>query len=406
MRSSRPTPLVFPLCWSIVALSFTISAALLNLFVPYTTSGGGLGGKFHPATWIAVMLALVVARSRRDHGAPPYTRAALAVFACLLVSLLLRGRGGMAATIMDTHVMCTVLVLGLSRLDFEHVRKIMRLFLGIALVNVVIIAAEFAASRALLPRDGFQYHFRPAGLFGHPIMAGTLLYCAMFLVSRGLIRNTWAKPVMFVLLCGIALCGVRGPLATGALIFIEYTFRPSRSGRRADDYLFRLAIIALIPVAVVAAISAGVFDRIFDTGLWDASAATRFDIFETLGLLTEAELWQGLPEYEAASTLALAVTGNPLIENAFVGMVLHAGIPSAALLATGLLLQHGPAARANAMFALMVLVVATTTLGFGTKNMIPLAITLAGYWTWRSAREKDASAHVSRSATARHDGES
>ena len=81
-----------------------------------------------------------------------------------------------------------------------------------------------------------------------------------------------------------------------------------------------------------------------------------------------------------------------MIENAFVSVVLLAGFPVALMMAISLLIVHAPAMRHSFIFALMLVMVSATTLGFGAKNMIPTAIALSSYWTHRQFVERRRSA--------------
>jgi hypothetical protein len=380
--------------WALVCLAvvliFTLAFPALNLVMAYARPGGSFLEKFHPATWLLVPLALVLwtSPSRASGLKPRHLRWALAVFVLLFLWLATHGKGALASSFLDVHITPVVLVLALSRMSYEHTRSLLRVFVAIAAVNVLLVVVEFTLQTALVPREDFEQYFRPAGLLGHPIVAGTVFYCAMFVLSRGVVPRWLTRPAMVFFLVGIAMCGVRGPLAAGVAIFLLHIIWPSSPRMSVDDYVIDFGFLALLPLACVLALTTGALDRVLEIGLWDKSAQSRFYIFDAFEFVGRREFWHGYDGYDDIAYLATQTTGGPLVENAFASTALQAGFPSAATLAVALLILHGPAIRRSVVFGGMFVVVAMTTSGFGSKNMIPAAMTLCGYWVWRQATER------------------
>ena len=101
-----------------VLLSFTVTPPLLNEYVNYTIPGGNAAGKVHPATYIAVLLFMLVVldgitRAPLDRR----LRNWIGIFGTHTLYLLLRGKAAYAATIVDIYLTPAILLLGLTRLE-------------------------------------------------------------------------------------------------------------------------------------------------------------------------------------------------------------------------------------------------------------------------------------------------
>lgn len=383
---------IFFLSGIIILLTFTLGSPVLNLVMAYSQPGGNFLTKFHPASWLSAPLLFLVCLDQRPKAGrlPRHLIAATGVIALLVAWLAARHKGALAATFIDIHLTPAILLLALSRLPLERVRVLLRLFIALAAINVFIVFAEFAAHTHLVPQEeGAHTHefFRPFGLFDHPIQAGTLFYCAMFLLLRGVVSSVLARPLMVLLLLGVAVCGVRGPLAIAGLIFLAHVIRPANPRRHLTDYLFDFGLIVLLPIGILIAFSLGVFDRIMTLGIWEESAQSRFFIFDALDLLNSNQFWHGVDGYDVGDWLAKHTTGDQSIENAFVATIFQAGFPAAIMLGIFLVVLHAPAMLRSLLFFAAVVMVFLTTLGFGSKNMIAAGVALTGYWIWRQAVE-------------------
>jgi hypothetical protein len=404
---SRVADLQAPIFWvsgAIILLTFTLGSPLLNQLMPYSQPGGNLFTKFHPASWLGPLLLLLVWQDHAGRWRTPVGHLAwtIGVLILLIGWLAVRGKGALLATFIDIYLVPAVLLLALSRLSTQRVRLLLRIFVALAAINVFIVVIEFASQRALLPRDGYERFFRPSGLLAHPIVAGTLFYCAMFLTVRGVTSSGLMRPLAGLFLVGDALCGVRGPLTMAVLIFLMHIIRPAVPRRGLSDYVLDFGLLMLIPVGISALLLSGAFDRIMELGIWEQSAQSRFTIFDAINLLNGHQFWKGVDGYDVSEFLAKQVTGGRLIENAFVGVILLAGFPVALVSAISLFIAHAPAMRRSFLFTLMLVTVAATTLGFGAKNMIPAAIALSSYWTHRQFVERRRSAAPTTTKVNRH----
>jgi hypothetical protein len=328
---------------AMVVLIFTLSAPVLNMVVPYSLPGGSALVKFHPATWLSILLWLGIATM---NVRPPlhrhYARAAFVFFA-LAAWLMVQGKGAIAATLLDIHFSVAVLLLGFTILTFEQARSAVLIFVWIAALNVCVVALEFLTKTRVLPLENFEAFFRPAGLFGHPIACGIMFGCAMIIVSRGAVRAALVRPLMILFLVGTALCGVRGPLAAATLIFALNLIWPNRQHQSPGSRMWDLAIAIFLPLAAASAWAVGAFDRIITAGLWEDSAQSRFYIFEPLNWLSPVQFWNGINDYGTMEYLARQATGGSYIENSFVAFVFSSGILLAITLSIAILYLHLPA---------------------------------------------------------------
>jgi hypothetical protein len=372
----------------IVALIFVIGAPMLNMVMPYSQAGGNFLTKFHPASWIALALFALLLPFPAANSLERHYRKSVLLFALVCTLLALRGKGALVSTLLDVQITPAILFAALSRLPFERARAAPALFVWIAACNVLLIAFEFTLHTHILPHESQELFFRPAGLFGHPISAGILSCCAMLLVTRGVAGSLASRPLMLTFLVGTALCGVRGPLAIAALIFIVNVVWPSLPRRSPIDYLLDFGILFAAPIGAAIAYSVGAFDRILSLGVWEESSQSRFFIFDALNWLTNAEFWGGIESYERMEWLTKSATGGQFIENSFVFMTFAAGLPMAILAGLSIFFLHAPALRRSLLFAAVFALATLASISFSTKGSGSAGIALAGYWIWRSDIER------------------
>lgn len=374
-----------------VILIFTLSAPILNFVMPYSVPGGSALVKFHPATWLSLLLWLAVASARvRSPLYHHYTRAALLFFA-LGVWLMFLGKGAVAATLFDIHFSVAVLLLGLTTLSQEQLRSVLMIFVWIAAFNVAVVTFEFFAKFRVLPLENNEAFFRPAGLFGHPIASGVIFVCSMIIVSCGVTRSKLVRPFMALFLLGTALSGVRGPLAAATLIFTLNLIWPRLPRQSSTDKLLDLGTAILLPLGAVGAWSIGAFDRILSTGIWEDSAQSRFYIFEPLNWLSWAQFRNGVDDYGTMEYLARQATGGSFIENSFVAFVFSSGILIAIILSLAIFYLHLPALCRSISFLVIFFFFVMGTIGFSSKGQTAAALALAGYCVYRSKFEERSS---------------
>lgn len=381
---------------AIVALIFLLGAPILNLIMPYSLAGGNFLMKFHPASWIALLLFAHLLQFPAANSLEAHYRKAVFLFSLVCALLALQGKGALMSSLLDVQITTAIVLATLSRLPFERARTALALFVGIAAFNVLLVAFEFVFRTPVLPRESVELFFRPAGLFGHPITAGILFCCAMLLLTRGTVGTFARRPLMLAFLGGTALCGVRGPLAIATMIFIVNVIRPPLPRRSAIDYLLDFGVLFAVPIIVTIAYSIGAFDRILSLGVWEESSQSRFFIFDALDWLRSDEFWWGMESYDRMEELTKSATGGRYIENSFVLITFAAGLPMAILASLSLFFLHAPALRRSLLFALMFALALLATIAFSTKGSSSAGVALAGYWIWRSDFERKYRASRSR----------
>ncbi|AWL99655.2 hypothetical protein [Bradyrhizobium amphicarpaeae] len=344
--------------------------------------------KFHPASWIALVLFLHILQFPAANRLDAHYRNAVFLFVFVCVLLGLQGKGAVMSSLIDVQITPAILLVALSRLPLEQARAAIALFVWIITLNVLLVALEFVLRTPILPREFVEVIFRPAGLFGHPINAGLLFCCAMLLLTRGAVGTFARRPLMLAFLGGTALCGVRGPLAIAAAIFIVNVIKPTLPRRSAIDYFLDFGVLFAVPIVVTIAYSVGAFDRILSLGVWEESSQSRLFIFDALDWLRSDEFWWGIDSYDRMEELTKSATGGRYIENSFVFITFAAGYPMALLASLSLTFLQAPALRRSLLFAMTFTLAAFATIAFTTKGSSSAGIALAGYWIWRLDYER------------------
>lgn len=385
---ARPNGPAAFLVKAMLFLIFTLSAPVLNMFVPYSLPGGSALVKFHPATGLSLFLCLAL--SSLDVRPPlyqHYQRAAVLFFS-VAMWLMLQGKGAFAATLLDIHFSVAVVLMGLTAGSFDQARSAVSIFVWIAVLNVAIVIFEFFSRTHVLPIETYEAFFRPAGLFGHPIACGIMFGCSMIIVSRGAVRHELVRPLMVLFLLGTAICGVRGPLAAATVIFTLNLIWPTLPRQSSTQRMFDLATAIFLPLAALGAWAIGAFDRILAAGLWEDSSQSRFFIFQPISWLTSAQFWNGIDDYGTMEYLARQATGGSYIENSFVAFVFSSGILIAIFLSVIIVYFHLPALVRSLSFLVIFLFFIMGTIGFSSKGQTSAAMALTGYWVCRSNREE------------------
>lgn len=291
-----------PMFWLsvlIVFLTFTLSQNTLNLFINYSITGGRFFSKFHPATYVAVLLLLLMLMEsttvpvRVDRHLLKF----FGIFSILACYVAARGRGAFAAAITDIYITPVILLLALSRLSTESVRKIAALFVWIAAINAGLVIVDFLRGAYTLPVFPFLMHeqyFRPAGLTGHPTQAAAIGAYALLFVLSGAVESNLRRPLMLLLFLSVVLCKERAPLAMSGLVVFANLFRPLAPRQSKMDYVIDFGMVLIIPVVVVIAYFYGALDRILGIGIWETSSQSRILIYNALSYLSENEFMNGV----------------------------------------------------------------------------------------------------------------
>lgn len=215
----RPTRLGFRLAAAAVALQFAVSASLLYWCgVAYDTPGGNPLVKFHPATYLAALAAILTLRGQGSlrSGLARLSRDSLAlmvfigaILLCTLYSAASVGTSG-AATLVESYVSAGLLAITLHASAAEERRALARLMLALCLANVAVVIGETFAHAHLVPlylgptpTEETVSDFRGAALFDHALTGSTVLMMALLTLPAMRLRAAVAVPCAGALLVGL-----------------------------------------------------------------------------------------------------------------------------------------------------------------------------------------------------------
>lgn len=380
---------IFFLACTIVFVTFTLNQHILNLVENYTVSGGNFFSKFHPATYISGVLLIWVLLDRFIRPLP-LDRGILAFIGIFLIFILYLGmkdQGAAASCVVDVRLAPTILILGLSRLDQERVRKVCALYVWIAVANGIAVILDFVRGAYLFPFDPIllaDEYFRPAGFAGHSTQAAMMGVIALFFVMAGAIKANVQRPLMLFFLLTVALCKERAPMALAVLLIVVNAFYPFIPRRNKWDRIVDLGVTMIIPVVVFAAFLLGAFDRALGVGAVDNSTLSRIRIYETLYYLTPDQLLNGV-KVDVATALAMVAVNSKFIESSFLIATFAGGLPFACVYVVTNFFSYWRFIRTSLVFGALILLVAVAGDDFMVKGLTPGALTLLGYFLWRTA---------------------
>ncbi|MBB5537473.1 hypothetical protein [Rhizobium giardinii] len=379
-------PASMTLCVILVVLflivTFVAVPALLEQFMAYRTAGGSILEKIHPATYLAVISYCIAIFNRRT--VERYVEIdrsghlVIALFFFLSLYLSVSGKFYFAATALDIVVAPAMITLAIGMLDRSKIVVVGRVFIIICLLNLSVVAYEFATKTRIYTYGIESLYFRPAGLFQHPVIAGPLCYCAMLLAISGVLPSRYQMPVLVALLVEILLLAVRAPLLVGLLVFGAYLFTASK---RKYGFLIVIGVLAMVPVVVQGLIDSEILQRVMERGIWDESSNARITIYDAISYLTDDEFLSGVEP--ARADYYVQSTGNKFNESFFVIALFQGGIFFAIAYTAALLMFFMKWMRADLIYAGCVLMVAVAGNGLATKGPIVAAIAVTGCIVYR-----------------------
>jgi hypothetical protein len=160
------------------------------------------------------------------------------------------------------------------------------------------------------------------------------------------------------------------------------------AGTLAQKLGIFLSCAVILPFGISYAVESGAFDRFLSLGFDDDSTDARRGIWDVFYLLTKSELLWGISSYDVIADLALATSGVPYVENAFVLVYLQSGGIAAViyfLIVVGLCFS---ASIRNFSYGFVVLGAFLGTITFATKGTASPMIILTGALVLATARAK------------------
>jgi hypothetical protein len=384
-----------------VCVALCVSANVLAWFgIPYTAEGGNFVLKLHPASDLCCLAAaarlVFSARSfcTRLVAEPLVALYLCAVAMCLVLELLMTGVGNLVV-LLDTYLPAGLLAaVCCDATDAQRAR--LRAALQLCFVgNILLALIEGVTHSTLVPLapDGpadllTEAEFRPMALYDHPLTGA-----AMTLIAAFVPPDRASRPRLHDLYCcliplGLVAFGGRAAMAAGGLCLCWFgagVIRRAVLRRHAP-----LRILALVPVAVLGGVAAGV--AIYFSGLggrlerhfyWDSSAQVRLDQWHVLDLLNAQQMMFGAARKDVIALLEplRLAYGVPVIENFWLLMFLSLGLLGYPFFLTGLASLLSWCARQGGgrglPMVLALLAAASTSNSLGRKSTLLLVLVAA-----------------------------
>jgi hypothetical protein len=330
--------------WAAVAILFSVSGGLLWL-LGYNYDGltGSPLTKLHPFTYMIV--AIFIWRSL-VHGNPigygafvascrPASTLLIFVAACMIALTAARGGPGIAGYV-DTYIAPALLVFLLVEADERETAGLTTLLHVVMTANALLGLFEFVSNTLVFPYrlDGevFLTDTRSTALQGHPLVNATVTAIYIMGLLGG--ARSIPQPVKLGLLglqcAALVVFGGRAAMVTtgilGGLYSVWLLFGALRSNRLSLlGAAFALAILAIVPAAVAAVVSAGYLDNILIRFASDGgSANARVEMFDLFSYLSLRDLIVG-PDLGYLDSLRRINGLEWGIENPIVRMTLYQG---------------------------------------------------------------------------------
>lgn len=286
-----------------IVLRVMIGDGILNLVERYTSEGGSLIEKIHPAVYVMLLCGFVIYATVGLRFLPQERSE---VRACLMLAGLLAligainilvGRGSSAGYVIDSYITTLLIAVLLYAMPHSWRAIVGLLVIGAIAFNSAFMMVEFGLGRTLVPAALEAAEFRPAGFLGTPLTVGVLnLATAILVISLPI--NTLIKAGCIALLTlGILIAGARtAMLATSVVIPLALILAAwqRRSGMSAGVTAVTILLVAIIagPLIFVAANELGFLAR-FQSGYIDDSAQTRIEIYRVFDYVSWKEILFG-----------------------------------------------------------------------------------------------------------------
>ena len=371
----QPTnSLVVTACAASIFFSIVISSQTLNLFINFTTSGGSILEKIHPAVYLIIFAKIVSLFLNGPKTKEGFNTAILIMsWTVLFIYLVITNKFGYAAIIINNFIAAIILYSLILDFSMPDLRKLTSILIFLAVIQAILVISEYTIGTTFLPVIQEEKYFRPAGLAGHPIFAGVLANVGM--LATYLFVNRYAANRLLILLfiANISVLGVRGPLIVCVIILFTTLLWPKNAKHRhlkyrLLDFLFIFSSLLLVVIFLLG----GSFDRVLDLGLFDTSSLSRIYVFNMLDLFTITELWFGI---EAARVeLFLEHLKLSYVESPFVAQIIIGGIILAVPAHLLIILFTLNIYRVSKLLCVVILFMLFSTLIFSSKNTLPLVL--------------------------------
>ena len=290
----------FVLIFAIVGRIF-LPANLLDMFLSYTSDGGGFYEKIHPFSYIILILALSKLISGRSCGAGVSSPAVLVSAAAILglIWTTVSGSGTAVGFLLDSVLVAGAGAYLLLQADPFLKGSVFNCLMYMMLVNSGLIISEWALKWRLLPyAPGLvELQFRPAGLLGHPLNNGLFYATAAplaMVMHRGVIYRI---AVALIFLGSAAIAGARAATVVSGVFVLICTLvllrKEIQKMELTEFGITTFLVFSTLLLAVFVGAAAGVGERLVSVGLFDESSQTRLDVYRIMNYLTNDEIMFG-----------------------------------------------------------------------------------------------------------------
>ncbi|MBZ9674367.1 VpsF family polysaccharide biosynthesis protein [Mesorhizobium sp. ES1-1] len=341
----------------VVALMGLSSYALDFLGYSYSTLGGSILTKIHPATYLfslALCIAVIANRNPVVYLTSLLLRCLGSTF--LLISCLLlwyfisRYKPDYAASFLIDSIMAAGLIFMLFRDADDRTRlMIARLVHIIMVLNCFIAIVEGQTGWRLFPfiNDGRQqtWEYRATALLGHPLIGSlvTGVYAVILMTVRDLrgLNERWRLPIVLLCMATMPSLGSRTSFtvvyATAAAVAGLGALRFLRGGTSSVRTLVWLMVAVPFGIVVIAAMfQFGLFDNFLDRFSNDSGSAQSrvklFSLFKDFGL---ADFFMGESSLRLDTNVRLSGLEEG-IESSWPGHVLRYGVVMSVVLWFGI----------------------------------------------------------------------
>jgi hypothetical protein len=393
-----------------VFVEFVISGNTLNLLgIPYNQLGGNPLVKFHPATYLAVIAAIVAlaAGSSRGRGlghllskAPALLVFGAVIIFCTVFATVNVGVTG-AGIYIDTYLSAGALAVVMVDADARQRRILARLVLALCVMNVLISLAEYVHKEHFIPleiqtgdgklvTDDGTDEFRPAALYGHSLSGAMATAFGVFLLLSMRLRFATAAICFGIFAVGLLGFGGRAALGvTLGLLALRVTVTFARDfmrGRVNGRLLATVLLSALVlgPLAAYLLTDTPVGERIAARSYYDDSAEVRTDQWQVFGKLTPNQAMFGTPATDLQQIYDQV--GLAGVENPFILVFLNLGIVGSPIFAFGLIAYFFYLGRAYPesrwlLFAAILILSGSNSIGTKSADLVMMtacAVTMRG----------------------------
>lgn len=308
---------------------------ILDKVIDYSTDGGSIVEKIHPATYgmVAVLIGLLLTtRIELNSWELRALRSLLAFAAVILVlagMMLLLGHTGSLGYLVDSYLAACAGGALLLFFPQSWRRLLATALLMFIIAGAVIALGEFASRSRLLPYPLDEQSFRPTGLSEHPLMLGLVNAVGISFVAATAWKPAAKTAAIVILLLGTFAAGARfaaiaaGVNALAAIALHDWPAARPQTRFRMKALIF-IAMALAVPAALAVLYQFGLLER-FESGLFDDSAMARVTIYGLFDLVSWNEILFGA-DIGYIRKLALEHFDLQFIESSLVMFIFQFGL--------------------------------------------------------------------------------